>query len=258
MRAHPPRGARLDRPRRLPDRLAQRARPAPNHRRRARTPPAATTRARARRRLLPRRRRRRSARPQPRVHLRPPIRRLPTYRSTPGPLPGRYRRPHQPPQTTLRPQTIPPQRPPRRQNLDRLGDPHLQPGHPRHPDRMTPSPCPKPPIRTHPNPKRPRHPPPGAAVLIPDRLSGASSYAVRASWMLAATAPACSATSAAIRSCGVHRPRARPSRITPAGAPSAQTGTAATVGGPPWEYTHRSASAAEATWPWGWSAALPV
>ena len=53
-REHPPRRARADHPRRRqPDRLAQRARPAAGHRRRARPPEPPPARGRARRRLLP-------------------------------------------------------------------------------------------------------------------------------------------------------------------------------------------------------------
>ena len=55
------------------------------------------------------------------------------------PVPSRLRRPHQPPQTPLRNTPIPAQRPRRSPDHRSLGDPGLQPRHPRHPDRLTPS-----------------------------------------------------------------------------------------------------------------------
>ena len=67
--------------------------------------------------------------------------RLPQDQPPPGQVPRRRRRPHQPPQTPLRPAPQPPQRPPRRPHLGRLGDPRLQPRHPGHPNRLTPSPA---------------------------------------------------------------------------------------------------------------------
>jgi IS5 family transposase len=57
--------------------------------------------------------------------------------AAPGPLPHRLRGPHQPPQARLRTATQPPERPPGTADLDRLGDPGLQPGHPRHPHHLT-------------------------------------------------------------------------------------------------------------------------
>ena len=79
---------------------------------------------------------------------------------TPSPLPHRHRRTHQPPQTPLRPPPLPPQRPRRNANLDRLGDPRLRPRHPRHPNPLTHSTPPDPPgtqkpDSAAPNPVRP-------------------------------------------------------------------------------------------------------
>ena len=56
-----------------------------------------------------------------------------------GPLPHRLRRPHQPPQTRLRTTALATQGPPGPADLDRLGDPRLQPRHPRRPHRLTAS-----------------------------------------------------------------------------------------------------------------------
>ena len=52
-------------------------------------------------------------------------------------VPRRRRRPHQPPQTTLRARPSPSERPQRRAHLGRLGDPRLQPRHARPPGRLT-------------------------------------------------------------------------------------------------------------------------
>jgi IS5 family transposase len=54
-----------------------------------------------------------------------------------GPLPHRRRRAHQPPQARLRVAAQPAEGLPGAADLDRLGDPGLQPGHPRHPHHLT-------------------------------------------------------------------------------------------------------------------------
>jgi hypothetical protein len=141
VREHPPRRARPDRPRGQPDRLAQRARPAAQHGRRAGPPEPAPARDRAGRRLLPDRRRRGPARCPTGLHRRAPVGRIATHGSPAGPLPRRDRGTHQPSQAPLRPTPITPQRPPRRPHLDSLGDPGLQPRHARHPSRLTASPA---------------------------------------------------------------------------------------------------------------------
>jgi IS5 family transposase len=83
-----------------------------------------------------------------------------------GPLPHRLRGPHQPPQARLWAATQPPAGRPGPADLDRLGDPGLQPGHPRHPHHLT-----------RPGSVAPATTAPAARLtgrLIPTRLSGGS------------------------------------------------------------------------------------
>jgi IS5 family transposase len=146
-------------------------------RRRTRTAPTQAARGRTRWRLRPPQvsPATRPDRTRADLRLRPPRTQLTTDPQTPRPLPHRSRRTNQPPQTRLRPPPLTTQRPRRPADLDRLGDSRLQPRHARHPDPLTHSPRPDPLAGHHPKRKNGRAPHPSAAVLIPNRLSGASS-----------------------------------------------------------------------------------
>ena len=103
---------------------------APGHDQRADPPRDPTSRDRAGRRVQPgpdppsTPRTRAGARAG--VHRRPPATRQPTHPATVAALPNRGRRPHQPPQTRLRNEPIPPQRRPGPADLDGMVDPGLQ------------------------------------------------------------------------------------------------------------------------------------
>jgi hypothetical protein len=70
------------------------------------------------------------------LHLRPPTARIQTHATAHAALPDRRRGPHQSPQTRLRTAPQPAQRRPRPADLERLGDPRLQPRH-LHPPHLT-------------------------------------------------------------------------------------------------------------------------
>jgi IS5 family transposase len=113
--------------------------PACPDRRRAGPPGASTTRGRAGRRLPAR-----PDRPEPGwadtgTHVHRPAGRagLSAHPPAAGPLPHRLRGPHQPPQAPLWAAPQPPAGRPGSADLDRLGDPGLQPGHPCRPHRLT-------------------------------------------------------------------------------------------------------------------------
>ena len=92
----------------------------------------------------------RAARARAGLHRRPPTARLQAHPATPAALPHRRRGPHQPPQTRLRAASQPAQGRRRPADLDRLGDPRLQPRHARRPQRLKPSKRSTPEQPTHP------------------------------------------------------------------------------------------------------------
>jgi hypothetical protein len=131
LREHAPGGARPDRPRRQRDRIAQRARPAPRHRRR-------TPRLRLKPRELaldggfsptasPRTCPAPTAYSSPAAN--PPALDAPTAAS---PDSGSASRAASATSSAATASNAPASRPPRHDNLDGLGDPRLQPRHPRH------------------------------------------------------------------------------------------------------------------------------
>lgn len=144
------RTARGLRPLQIPRlRLPERARPAAPDRRPSGPARHPAARIRARRRVLRERCRQQPAASRPAPDRRKTLGGLAQNEPPARQVPGRSGGPHQPPQTPLRNVQITPQRPPRSQNLGRLGNPRLQPRHPRHLHSLKASPSrlpPEPPI----------------------------------------------------------------------------------------------------------------